>query len=104
VDKGLAAARADTALAALRDSFSPKASKAAILDLTGVEELNAATAKHLSTMVRALALLGCECVISGLAASVAQTVVRLEVDFGNTRMYRILQAALTGILGHSPDS
>ncbi len=74
--------------------------KAAILDLTGVEMLDRSTAHHLSTMVRAVALLGCECVLSGMSSGVAQIVVDLEIDFRGIRMFQTLQAALGGLIKH----
>jgi rsbT co-antagonist protein RsbR len=52
----------------------------AILDLTGVEMVDTATASHLIDMVRAIRLLGAEGMITGIRPTVAQTIVTLGVD------------------------
>lgn len=71
---------------------------AAILDLTSVERIDASTAQHLGRMVRAVGLLGCECVLSGVSPAVARILVDLEVDFGALRIYRTLAAALPAVV------
>ena len=53
-----------------------------ILDVTGVDILDTATADHLLKIVRAVELLGARCVLSGVRPSVAQTLVELGVSFG----------------------
>ena len=91
--------RATKATEALLAQVSSGNAHAAILDLTSVEEIDASTAHHLGKMVRSVGLLGCECVLSGVSASVAQILVGLEVDFGNLRIYRTLAAALPAVVG-----
>ncbi len=91
--------RAAAVMDSLLSQVAQSGAKAAILDLTGVEMLDRSTAHHLSTMVRAVALLGCECVLSGMSAGVAQIVVDLEIDFRGIRMFQTLQAALGGLIG-----
>jgi rsbT co-antagonist protein RsbR len=55
----------------------------AILDLTGVEIVDSATANHLIGMIRAIRLLGAEGIITGLRPNVAQTVVSLGLDLSS---------------------
>ncbi|MDI3282662.1 STAS domain-containing protein [Polyangium sp. 15x6] len=52
----------------------------AILDLTGVDIVDTATAAHLLNLVSALRLLGAEGIITGIRPNVAQTVVSLGLD------------------------
>lgn len=51
-----------------------------ILDLTGVEVLDAATASHILHMVASIRLLGAEGIITGIKPTVAQTMIALGVD------------------------
>jgi rsbT co-antagonist protein RsbR len=54
----------------------------AILDLTGVDAVDTATAGHLLKLIQAIRLLGAEGIITGIQPSVAQTMVSLGVDLG----------------------
>ena len=65
-----------------------------ILDVTGVEVLDTATADHLLKIVRAVELLGTRCVLSGVRPSVAQTLVELGVSFGKLVTLRNLKHGL----------
>ncbi|MCA9686658.1 MAG: STAS domain-containing protein, partial [Myxococcales bacterium] len=70
----------------------------AIIDLTSVEVIDTATAHHLGKMIRALGLLGCRAVVSGMSPEVAQILVSLDVDFGALRIHRTLAAALRAVI------
>lgn len=83
---------------ALLARVSETQAQTAILDLTGVDVIDTSTAHHLGRMIRAVGLLGCECVISGMSAAVAQIVVGLEIDFRDFRIFRTLAAALSDVL------
>lgn len=52
----------------------------AILDLTGVELVDTATASYLLQMIHAVRLLGAEGILTGIRPTVAQTVISLGVD------------------------
>jgi rsbT co-antagonist protein RsbR len=52
----------------------------AILDLTGVDTVDTATASHLFGLIRAIRLLGAEGIITGIRPTVAQTMVQLGLD------------------------
>ncbi|MRG92729.1 STAS domain-containing protein [Polyangium spumosum] len=69
-----------------------------ILDVTGVDVLDTATADHLLKIVRAVDLLGARCVLSGVRPSVAQTLVELGVSFGNLVTLRNLKHGLKACL------
>jgi rsbT co-antagonist protein RsbR len=76
VDTARAARVMDDLLAAV----SRLGSRFAILDLTGVDVVDTATAAHLLGLISALRLLGAEGIITGIRPTVAQTVVSLGLD------------------------
>ncbi|MCY1005761.1 STAS domain-containing protein [Nannocystis pusilla] len=53
-------------------------SRAALVDLTGVDGVDAETADHLIQLVRAVKLVGCRAVITGVSPGVARTLADLE--------------------------
>ncbi|UQA56838.1 STAS domain-containing protein [Polyangium aurulentum] len=59
------------------------AARYAILDLTGVDTVDTATALHLIGLVRAIRLLGAEGIITGIRPTVAQTIVTLGLDLSS---------------------
>ncbi|MEO7596161.1 MAG: STAS domain-containing protein [Byssovorax sp.] len=79
VDSGRAARVMEDLLAAVAKGRA----RFAILDLTGVEVVDSATANHLISMIRAIRLLGAEGIITGLRPNVAQTVVSLGLDLSS---------------------
>ena len=52
----------------------------AILDLTGIEAMDTATAAHLLKLSQAMRLLGAEGIITGIHPAIAQTIVGLGLD------------------------
>jgi rsbT co-antagonist protein RsbR len=68
--------------------------KFAIVDLTGVEVIDTATADRFVKLARAVELLGARCVVSGLQPAVAQTLVELGVEFTGLSTQRNLRHAL----------
>lgn len=64
-----------------------------ILDLTGVDNVDAETANHLFQIMRSVELLGCSCLVSGIRGSVAQTMVSLDVPM-QARTFSTLAGAL----------
>jgi rsbT co-antagonist protein RsbR len=55
----------------------------AILDVTGVEVMDTATASHMLRLTRALQLVGAEGIITGIRPGIAQTIVGLGVDLAS---------------------
>lgn len=92
IDSSRAAELMDNLLQAVTRSRA----RYAILDLTGVEEVDSDTAAHLLGLVRAVRLLGAESVITGIHPRIAQTIVDLELE---TRGLTVL-ASLREALGH----
>ncbi len=56
-----------------------------ILDISGVAVVDTAVANHMIKITKATKLMGCECAISGLSPSIAQTRVELGIDVGEIR-------------------
>jgi len=73
-------ARAARVMDDLLASVSRLGAKFALLDLTGVDTVDTATAAHLLALISALRLLGCDGIITGIRPTVAQTVVSLGLD------------------------
>lgn len=65
-----------------------------VIDATGVEVVDTATAVALARVVSAVELLGARCVASGLSATVVQTLVELGVDLARLETHRSLRQAL----------
>lgn len=75
-------------------AISRGAAHTAILDLTGLRELEGATLEHLLRICRAISLLGCRAVISGFSASAASLAVRRGLDARALNTVATLQDAL----------
>jgi len=65
-----------------------------ILDLTGVQKMDAEIADSLLKMVGAAHLLGTSCIFSGVSSEVAQTMVNLDVELGKIKSFCDLHSAL----------
>jgi rsbT co-antagonist protein RsbR len=72
--------RASQMMESLLDAIVKTRCRVAILDLTGAAEISASTVEHILQMVSAAALLGSLCVLSGVSASVARTIVELDLE------------------------
>jgi rsbT co-antagonist protein RsbR len=68
--------------------------RVAIIDLTGVEEIDSPTLDHLFRMIGAATLLGTRCVVSGISPAIAQTLTQLDVDTSRLCAFRSLKEAL----------
>lgn len=66
----------------------------AIVDLTGVEVIDASTADHLVKLLRAARLIGADGVLCGVRPAVAQTVTSLGLELGSIPKMRTLSEAL----------
>ncbi|MDC0723707.1 PAS domain-containing protein [Nannocystis bainbridge] len=78
----------------LLQSVGRMRARVAILDLTGIEVVDTATANHLLAMIRAVRLLGAEGILTGIHPSIAQTIVTLGVDLTGFLVHATLRQAL----------
>lgn len=79
---------------ALLEAVSRTGARFAIVDLTGVDIVDTATADHLLRVMRAVQLLGARCVITGIQPSVAQIIVSLGLGLPGVVTLRSLREGL----------
>lgn len=72
--------RAADTMGRLLEAIIQKKARHTIIDLTGVEFIDTATAEHLLRLVMAAELLGARCIITGIRPSIAQTMVSIGID------------------------
>ena len=65
-----------------------------IIDITGVDVIDTATADHFIRIVNAVQILGARCILTGARGAVAQTLASLGVDLGSLTTLRNLKHAL----------
>lgn len=65
-----------------------------IIDLTSVEDIDAATADHLVGLAKAVGLLGSRCLLTGMQPRIAGALVQLGADLGALKPLRSLQEGL----------
>jgi anti-anti-sigma regulatory factor len=79
--------RSEQIMDRLLTEISSRRARWVILDVTGVEMVDTRTADHFLRIVRAAALLGATCMLTGIRPAVAQTLVAIGADLRtlNTR-------------------
>ncbi len=82
---------------ALRE-VAAKRARHLILDITGVEVVDTATADHIVRVVDSTRLIGAECVITGIRPAVAQTLVALGADLSTLTAFNNLEEGLKACL------
>ncbi len=75
-------ARMDRFTEALLSRISERGSTGVILDITGVTDLGPQTAATLARIARAIALLGCRAIVSGISPAIARILVEHGVELG----------------------
>lgn len=78
----------------LLERVNSERARLVILDIAGVTTMDTGMAKALIDSAQAVRLLGCDIIISGIAASIATTITHLKIDLGNIRTARSPQEAL----------
>jgi len=86
--------RAAETMERLLDAVMQKGATYAIIDLTGVDIVDTATADHIGKLVRAAELLGARCIITGIRPAVAQTMVQIGIDLTRIITLSTLREAL----------
>lgn len=77
--------------------------RATIIDITGIEQIDTACASHFIGAAKAVRLLGCEAVITGISPAVAQTLVALGADFGAIATRKSLWDGLRYLISERSD-
>jgi len=86
--------RAHGIMEALLFAITERRSRFAVLDLTGVENIDAATADHLLKVMGAIRLLGAQGIFCGIRPQVAQILTEIEVDLSSVVTLATLHEAL----------
>lgn len=84
----------------LLESIVDRQARCVIIDITGVDLVDTATADHFIKMIRACSLLGAHCVVCGIGSDFAQTLARIGVELQDVRTLRSLRDALHHCLDH----
>ena len=92
--RALDAARAAHVMETLLHAIARDRARAAILDLTGVEEVDVATAGHLLRIARSISLLGSRCLVSGISPRIAQTMTSIGIGAEGFATFGTLEDAL----------
>ena len=79
-------------------AVTEKSARCTIVDVTGIEVMDTATADHFLRMAKAVRLLGAECVLTGIAPAIAQTIVHMGVNLHDVKLHRSLRDALAGFI------
>jgi anti-anti-sigma factor len=86
--------RAQQMMEVLLEAVARTRCRHAIIDLTGVSAVDAATADHVLRLIDAVALLGAQGIVVGIRPEVARTVVSLGLDLSNIKTLSNLREAL----------
>jgi rsbT co-antagonist protein RsbR len=87
-------ARAAEIMQSLLNEVVRTRARYAILDMTGVDAIDTATASHLLSLIRAIQLLGAEGIVTGLQPSIAHTIVGLGLDLSDILTLATLREGL----------
>ncbi|MDI1442778.1 PAS domain S-box protein [Polyangium sp. 6x1] len=87
-------ARASEITGRMLSAVVSQAAKYAILDLTGVESVDEATADHVVRIIRSIQLLGAQSIVTGIRPAVAQTLISLGAGFAGARTVSNLREAI----------
>ncbi|MFI6347359.1 STAS domain-containing protein [Streptomyces sp. NPDC050560] len=91
-------ARSQVVMESLLESIQNEEAIVAIIDITGVPTVDTSVAQHLMQTVKAVRLMGAECVISGIRPRIAQTIVQLGIDLSGIMTRATLADALSAAI------
>ena len=86
--------RADLMISALLHAVVERRARVVILDVTGARSVGADVAQHLTRAGAAVRLLGAECVLTGIGANFARTLVSVGADLSGVEVRRTLADGL----------
>ncbi|WP_312907986.1 STAS domain-containing protein [Natronosalvus caseinilyticus] len=87
-------ARAQRLTEELLTELTENGAEIALIDITGVPNVDTATAQHLTDTVNAVSLLGSEVIITGINPNIAQTLVQLGITMDDIRTRSTLSEGL----------
>ena len=76
------------------DAVTRRWAQYSIIDLTGVDAVDSRTADHIMRIVRAVRLLGAQCIVVGIRPELAQTIVSIGIDLSSIITLANLREAL----------
>ena len=85
----------------LLSAIVEKKAECAIIDITGIQVMDTATADHFLRMARAVRLLGSECRLTGINPAIAQTIIHMGVDLSDVVTHRTMRDALQHFINRS---
>jgi rsbT co-antagonist protein RsbR len=88
---------------ALLGAILDKQARCAIVDITGIQMMDTATADHFIRMAKAVRLLGADCVLTGVNPNIAQTLVHMGVELSGVTTHRSLRSALQRFVGRGAE-
>ena len=83
--------RATQMTESLLNAIANDDARVAVLDVTGIAELDTSVARHILSAVGAARILGAEVIVTGFSPEAAQTLAQLGVDFTSLRTRGSLQ-------------
>ncbi|HEX8148995.1 MAG TPA: STAS domain-containing protein [Pyrinomonadaceae bacterium] len=86
--------RADLMTAALLRAVVERRARVVILDVTGARAMGADVVQHLTQVAAAVRLMGARCVLTGIGAGVARTLVAVGADLSGVEVRRTLADGL----------
>ena len=86
--------RAQDIMTAVQSKMTESHSQFMILDISDVAVMDKAVSNHLIKITKATRLMGYVCTISGSSPAIAETIVSLGIDIGNTRTTATPKGAL----------
>jgi anti-anti-sigma regulatory factor len=86
--------RARVILSSLLESVARSRAQHAILDMTGVDRIDAGTADHLGLICRAVSMLGAKVILSGIRPEIVRMLADLRADLSSVVTVRSLKEAL----------
>ncbi|WP_333002355.1 protoglobin domain-containing protein [Vibrio coralliilyticus] len=86
--------RAQDIMTAVLNKISEHRAKIFIMDISGVAVVDTAVANHFIKITKATKLMGCDCLVSGVSPSIAQTMVQLGINVGEVKTNATLRDAL----------
>lgn len=87
-------ARSSEMATALLKAVVDKGADFTIIDITGIEVMDTRTVDHLVRLAKAVRLVGAECVLTGVAPHIAQTITHMGVELNDVVTHRSLRHAL----------